>query len=802
MYKTLTIFTILLSAMCLPASAQTRDSYVDYLYQFMPQPDKTDYSREFYQQNVALSLKARAEMPWGKTIPEREFRHFVVPVRVNNENLDNSREVFYKALKPRVEKLSMEEAILEVNHWCHEHVTYRPSDGRTSSPLATLRTAYGRCGEQSTFTVAALRAVGIPARQVYTPRWAHTDDNHAWVEAWADGKWYFLGACEPEPVLNLGWFNESASRGMLMHTKAFGNYDGPEEVMSQTPCYTEINVVDNYAPTAQVNVQVVNAKGKPVSGARVEFKLYNYAEFYTVANKTTDKLGHASLTAGKGDMLLWVSKGGLVATRKVSFGKDKQVKIVLNSKELPDFVDLDIVPPPVSGQLPLVTPEQRAENNRRSAYEDSIRHAYEATMPVEDWRGNHRTIQQFLDEAPNQLMAEKLLGVLAKKDLRDIELAVLKDNQVAAVDTSDIYLKYVLCPRVELEWLTPYKAFFREHIGSIKNPAQLEAWCNQNIRIDNDHNPQGLRMQPMSVYREKLTDDLGRNIFFVSVARSLGMPARINEVNGKPQYYADGRWVDVFAKAQNAKQANTAKLKLDYKLSAHNDNPKYYIHFTLSKVVDGQLQLQTFPEEATQQDFVNGQELDKGEYILTTGVRMASGKVLARMQRFTLNGDTTISYALRENQEDVQVIGSLNAENIYHDKATDSDKSLLSTTGRGYYVLAIVAPNQEPTNHAMRDISVYKQQFEEWGRKMIFLFQNDDEAQRFNFAEFDKLPNTVVWGTDVEGKIKQEVWQQMKLTTPSLPVFLICDSFNRVVFVQQGYTINLGEQLIKVIRQL
>ena len=802
MYKTLTIFTILLSSLCLQGNAQTRDGYVDFLYQFMPQPDKTDYSREFYQQNVALSLKARAEMPWGKTIPEREFRHFVVPVRVNNENLDNSREVFYKALKPRVEKLSMQEAILEVNHWCHEHVTYRPSDGRTSSPLATLRTAYGRCGEQSTFTVAALRAVGIPARQVYTPRWAHTDDNHAWVEAWADGKWYFLGACEPEPVLNLGWFNESASRGMLMHTKAFGNYDGPEEVMSQTPCYTEINVVDNYAPTAQVNVQVVNAKGKPVSGARVEFKLYNYAEFYTVANKTTDKLGHASLTAGKGDMLLWVSKGGLVATRKVSFGKDKQVKIVLNSKELPNLVDLDIVPPPVSGQLPLVTAEQRAENNRRSAYEDSIRHAYEATMPVEDWRGNHRTIQQFLDEAPNQLMAEKLLGVLAKKDLRDIELAVLKDNQVAAVDTSDIYLKYVLCPRVELEWLTPYKAFFRKHMADIKNPSQLETWCNKNIRIDNDHNPQGLRMQPMSVYREKLTDYLGRNIFFVSVARSLDMPARINEVNGKPQYYADGRWVDVFAKTQNAKQANTAKLKLDYKLSAHNDNPKYYIHFTLSKVVDGQLQLQTFPEEATQQDFVNGQELDKGEYILTTGVRMASGKVLARMQRFTLNGDTTISYALRENQEDVQVIGSLNAEDIYHDKATDSDKSLLSTTGRGYYVLAIVAPNQEPTNHAMRDISVYKQQFEEWGRKMIFLFQNDDEAQRFNFAEFDKLPNTVVWGTDVEGKIKQEVWQQMKLTTPSLPVFLICDSFNRVVFVQQGYTINLGEQLIKVIRQL
>lgn len=69
-----------------------------------------------------------------------------------------------------------------------------------------VKTAYGRCGEESTFTVAALRSVGIPARQVYTPRWAHTDDNHAWVER-ADGEWYFFGACEPEPVLNLGWFN-------------------------------------------------------------------------------------------------------------------------------------------------------------------------------------------------------------------------------------------------------------------------------------------------------------------------------------------------------------------------------------------------------------------------------------------------------------------------------------------------------------------------------------------------------------------------------------------------------------------
>ena len=201
---------------------------MQFLYAYMPLPDIADYTGDYHLNNVSYALKARYEMPWGKSVPVREFLHFVLPVRVNNEDLDNSREVFYQELKDRVAGLSMHDAVLEVNHWCHEKVTYTPSDIRTSSPLATVRTAYGRCGEESTFTVAALRAVGIPARQVYTPRWAHTDNNHAWVEAWIDGKWYFLGACEPEPVLNLAWFNAPASRGMLMHKNAFGSYDGPE----------------------------------------------------------------------------------------------------------------------------------------------------------------------------------------------------------------------------------------------------------------------------------------------------------------------------------------------------------------------------------------------------------------------------------------------------------------------------------------------------------------------------------------------------------------------------------------------
>ena len=120
-----------------------------FLYAYMPTPDVLDYDEDFYLTNIRSSFRAAEEMPWGDAVPDREWRHFVLPVRVNNENLDMSRPAFYDELKDRVKGLSMKDAILEVNHWCHEKVAYQPSDARTSSPLATVCNALGRCGEGS-----------------------------------------------------------------------------------------------------------------------------------------------------------------------------------------------------------------------------------------------------------------------------------------------------------------------------------------------------------------------------------------------------------------------------------------------------------------------------------------------------------------------------------------------------------------------------------------------------------------------------------------------------------------------------
>jgi len=837
------LFTILDDA----SLSTNEQEALEFLYAYMPLADITDYPGEFHLMNIRASRRAAEEMPWGKTIPEDLFRHFVLPVRVNNEQLDSARVVFYKELKDRVKSLSLYDAILEVNHWCHEKAVYMPSDARTSSPLATVSTAYGRCGEESTLLVAALRSVGIPARQVYTPRWAHTDDNHAWVEAWADGKWHFLGACEPEPVLDLGWFNAPASRGMLMHTKVFGRYEGKEEVMSVNPTYTEINVIDNYAPTAQAKVMVKDEAGNPVPDACVEFKLYNYAEFYTVATKYTDDSGMCGLTAGKGDMLVWASKDGRFGFSKLSFGKQSELTVTLDKKAGDSFtVDIDIVPPAESANLPEVTPEQRAENDRRLAIEDSIRNAYVGKFISEEAarnfardykldrdavakilvaaRGNYRVIREFMTRLRSDNSRKggiDLLQQISAKDLRDVRLDVLIDHMQSRVRTTNAgyFRKYVRNPRVSNEMLTPYKTFFGKVISKedveayVAEPMKMVAWVAKNIQVNKECNLGAPPVSPEGVWKARLADAHSRDIFFVSMARSMGVPARIDEVTGKVQLITDDGAIDVNFEAAGQAPAQRGRLAATYTPIQSLDNPKYYSHFTISKVTpQGNLQLLSYDEGDTDMGggvtwsslLKEGTSLDTGDYILVTGTRLASGGVLAQMTSLNVKagGRTETKLVMRENKDEVQVIGNFNSESLFTTLEGGNKQSLLQACGRGYFVVGILGVNQEPTNHALRDISALKTDLEKWGRKLVLLFPNQEQAGKYHAADFPDLPNTVIYGIDTED-IAQQIVKNMKLKhKDTLPIFIIADTFNRVVFVSQGYTIGLGEQLMKTVKGL
>ena len=818
---------------------------MEFLYAYMPLGDIANQSPEYYLEHCRMTREALEQMPWGKSIPERELRHFVLPVRVNNESLDSSRRVFYSELAPRVKEMSMYDAVLEVNHWCHEKAVYMPSDRRTSSPLATVRTAYGRCGEESTLLVAALRSVGIPARQVYTPRWAHTDSNHAWVEAWVDGEWYFLGACEPEPVLDLGWFNAPASRGMLMHTNVFGRYDGPEDKVRMTPIHTEINVISNYAPeSADLQVNVMDKEGNAVKDAKVEFKIYNYSEFNTVAVKYSDAEGKASLTAGLGDMMIYAAKDGRFGFSKVTYGKDESVSIVLEYEEgaVIPHIEMEIVPPVENAQLPDVTKEQRDLNTCRMEYEDSLRNAYVATFFDEEKaeefaaghgldtddvvkvmvasRGNHNEIANFLAEASRRNMGRRALDLLlsvSEKDLRDTPAEVLEDHLYNT--SSEAPVAEVLCPRVETELLTPYRSYLQGAVSqqfssSVKeDPAYLASWCRDSLTLCDEISLRYVQMSPRRVWETRLADKVSREIFFVAMCRSLGVPAWRDTVTGAVKYLKYGKVYDVDFDAQLQEEAPKGWLHLEYEAIPLLDDPKYQTHFTISRFDGTSFVLQNYGKADTWSNlFSRKAAMDCGYYMLVSGSRMSGGNVFADVEFFTIEEGkiTDVNLVMRDAADQLRVIGSFDSEIKYlslpsSDPSAASDavvKSVLETTGRGYFAVALVDYGTEPVNHAFMDISAVAAEMEEWGRPILVVFATEDDYRKFRAQDF-KLPSTVHFGIDIDGKMRNMIATEMKLDKGGrLPLIVLADTFNRVVFFSQGYSIGLGEALVKTSKAL
>lgn len=822
---------------------------MQFMYAYMPLGDIVNHSPEYFLENYRVTRKAMKEMPWGTSVPERELRHFVLPLRANNEALDSSRFVFYEELAPRVRHLSMYDAVLEINHWCHEKANYMPSDRRTSSPLATIKTAYGRCGEESTLLVAALRAVGIPARQVYTPRWAHTDSNHAWVEAWVDGEWYFLGACEPEPVLNLGWFNAPASRGMLMHTNVFGRYDGPEEIVDVSPNYTEINVIRNYAPNAaKVDVSVTDEEGCPLEGVRVQFKIYNYSEFITVCTKTTDAEGRTSLTAGIGDMLIFASHQGRFGFSKVSFGQQKEVVLPLIYKEGDRIghMEMNIVPPEERAVIPEVTPEQRAENTRRFEYEDSLRNAYVATFrdeagarafAVENGldqeltvkvmvasRGNHGEIGEFLRRASESGMGERALELLSnvsQKDLRDTPAYILEDHLYATPVHADA--AKVLSPRVDTELLTPYRRYLQDNVpqslaDSIRtDPFLLVSWCRDNLLMKNDISQRYVTLSPSRVWDTRLADKASRDVFFVAMCRSFGVEAWMDAVTGVVKYSHDGQVYDVDFDLAEQLTPSQGYLQLNYREIPLLNDPKYKSHFSLSIMDDASFRSLNYDKDALWSElFRTPSRVDAGYYMLVSGSRMSGGNVCADVEFFSVEEDrtTVADLIVRDDAGQIRVIGSFDAESLYDkvdrpssgasfiDVTTAEGTSVIQTTGRGYFAVILADAGSEPTNHAMMDLAAAAAELEEWGRLVLVIFASEEDCAKFR-ADAYSLPSTVHFGIDRNGAVRNMISKEMDLENGGrLPLTVIADTFNRVVFFSQGYSVGLGNTIVRTVKGL
>ncbi len=820
---------------------------MQFLYAYMPYSDLADYKPEFFLQQVRYAFKAREEMPWGKEIPEDVFRHFVLVYRVNNENLDTARMVFFRELKERVKGMTMEEAALEVNHWCHEHVAYRAADARTSAPLATMRTSLGRCGEESTFAVTALRAVGIPARQCYTPRWAHCDDNHAWVEVWVgntaegsearnkkccDGEWKFLGACEPDPELNMGWFAVPSTRCLMVHSKAFGKYKGDEEVVRRTGLYSELNLLSHYAPTRRVTVTVQDENGQPLQGVDIKFKMYNYAEYYTLATYKSDSHGQASLTTGLGDILVWATDGTHYNYAKVDVRRDSAVTLCLSREAGNTYIDeIDIVPP-VAGKAKVeTTPEKAAANAKRLAYEDSLRNAYTATFPTKEslqqlegvqyidqeklWElvhkseGNHQTILAFImkhgwhEEEFGDVY--DYLKTFSDKDLRDIPADVLDahytsydwdwidEQECPATTSTGVYYKGILPARISNELVRPY----REELGKPfkgMTAEQIRQWTLDSIAVDDTGNYYNCPISPVGVYRLRHADKHSRDIFFVAACRAANIPAYLDNATNTIYASSDGNhWEKVSFSSETSGTSSTSStrktsLTLVYR-GKEPAKPVYWPHFTLAKLENGDLRTFDFEDDPRMATFPATLELELGTYCLSTGNRYPDGAVRSRMEFFEIKAGEKVTKEIiilpLENRN--ALLPTLNSHLELFDGIELSDYA-----GNAGMLYINLGDYSEPSKHLVVELRGLQKEMKAWGGMTLMVGPTSIGMPSWGLANTDFAYQ--------KGLLEQHICEAAKLGKVEYPLVALIDKEGRILYHSEGYKIGVVEQVLKATR--
>lgn len=820
--------------------SKKEEEALKFLYAYMPLSDLADYDGEYFLKNVRASFAARDTFSWGRVVPEDLFRHFVLPVRVNNENLDSSRWVFFMELKDRIKGMPMKQATLEVNHWCHEKVNYQGTDGRTSSPLATVKSAFGRCGEESTFTVAALRSVGIPARQCYTPRWAHGDDNHAWVEVWVDSTWHFIGACEPEADLDMAWFTAPAKRAMLVNTNVFGDYEGIEDVLLKDPLFTRINILSNYAPVKRLYAKIKTTDDALVDSAVVEFQLYNYAEFYPLHRAVTGKDGVVSFQTGLGDLVVWAAKDGKFGYRKVTVNEQDTVELVLNHLPGETFTDQFELTPPLEAVIEVtVSDSAKVTNAKRLAFEDKVREGYIATfidslksarlaatlkidsdslwMYLRKSRGNWRTLVDFITEVPSEKrnVMFPLLSSISEKDLRDISTEVLIDNmqhtEAAGIGkySWENFTPYLLSPRVDNEWLRPYKSYF-QHVfqqsfidSARRDPSQIVYWIKANIRLDRVSNYGRAPLTPIGSYELKITDAHSRDILFVAICRSFGIAARLEPGTRTPQYLLDGKWMDVhFEKPDGVQNLRSALVLVSDGGNARV--PEYYIHFTLEKYEHGFFRSLDYETDPRLKTFPCELSLAPGYYLLATGNRITlnqiSGCVLVNLNFFNLNPseENRQNILIRKEVENQAPLGKVDVKKLFAEMQLKSEVPQQIENG---LIVAWMESGKEPTKHFVADLKSKANALNGWNGKILLLFRSSAEVNAFKAMNGKTLPKNTWYAHAANFSMDYLGRALGRSLGKELPVVVYVRPNGEVTYLSQGYRIGIGDELMRVLRK-
>lgn len=742
-------------------SAYTGDmrTALEYLYGTLPLDDVRFTPFEWMEEACAAALATRAANQYGADIPEDIFAQYVLCPRVNKERAQRHRRFFAEKLKARIQGKSIADAALSVNLWCCEQVTYHSSDDRTEGPITAYLSGIGRCGEESAFAVCALRSVGIPARQVYSPWWSHCDDNHAWVEVYTGDGWHYMGACEPEYELDRGWFMAASRRAMLVHSRAFSSYaaDGlaGEELIEKRGEAYLFNQTARYADTVELNISVIRGNAA-VCGAKVHIQLLNMAAYRDIAVLTTDGEGRAQLRCGKGSIHISIEHNGAYFERDIDTSICTEV--MCKPGEFVQGYTSGIFRAPQSApsnrtaadkakqaEMKAATINAAALRERRiNAYYDEFTASHkcsEVWLPyIRAARGNADEIGAFLllQGEADMPYALKMLQTISEKDMRDTDAAALMYHMKRVLPNKhgmddSLFINYVLCP----------------HIG----------------------------MEPICKWDEEGLSMLDANSAAVAKLRLSGMPARLSPATGAAEYMQNGRWMPLNAVPMG-------------RLELAGDGLKQGESWALTRLKDGEYLPLNMGELPLCMD------IPAGKYALMVTNRLPSGDQQYVANRFELAEGERLGFTLaRPKAELSELLGhTALCDAIVYDKHGQAFP-LASLCAGNAALIAFLQPGGEPTEHFLNELYDAYERLSAVCRVVIVLPSSGSSSLAYaRFADKYGRIDTYIDADEVQEPLARAAFKE----PGDYPLLFLMGGYPDCRFASAGYSVGSVELIIKL----
>lgn len=832
-------------------STEAEAEAMQCLYAGMPVSDAADYEPELLQQFAKHGVYLWEEGPFAGKIPEDVFAGYVLLHRVNNEDITFNRRLFHDQLIDKIQGMTMEEAAIYVNYWCASQVTYQGTDMRTRGAETVYKSAYGRCGEETVFAISVCRSLGIPARQIYVPLWTHCDSNHAWMEVWVDGTWKFLGACEPEEILNKGWFTNASSRAMMAHSRWYLPVAPRDAIVGNDGMALALNHLDTYAHTMEFKVMVQDVEGNPVPGAKIVFEVMNFSKMGEIATVYADEKGQGLLHTGKASV-------HVTAFGKAPDGSDAYGELLVNTQEqsscvivvgdkepLDQWTDLNIIVAKDDPKHPCNQTEEEIERGRAKFAEatalrlqkvadfyneetaekaiNGLAEKLNEGLTEEDKDclrdimkkacGNMSEIVDFLGCDTKGMWPESwklaILKSLRMKDYTDIKADVLAAHclETAAYEGTledDIFFSYVLCPRVESEYIHAYRAFIKEWFTEEQkaafkaDPQVVWKLMQETLIADPSLEYSYIATSAKGALTTGYGSHLTKKIISAQILRTLGVPARLNPADGMLEAWQDGGFVSLEKKEDTTAERSAAIIVEGEK----GVEWRSFENWTIARFEkDGYKTLRL--GRGFQCEVFGEIALFPGKYRVLTANRLPNGNILAKKMVFELKDGEKKPIFLEQRKASLSDMLEEYDVPDYALRREDQSKVYISELVKEQKAVMIwLEESKEPTEHVLNEIRDKSREYSNLpDAKLYFVIKTEaakaDPTLTRTLAEL----SGVTFLYDEFGMDRETLARRMYVDTGKLPLIVVVNQDVKGIYSSAGYNVGNVDMVLRILNE-